>query len=294
MEKKTIKLRNGEEISYLEQGTGKKTLILIHGNFSSSLYYKPLLDRIPKDIKVYAPDLRGYGDSSYYRRITSLKDFATDIYYFMKELNILKANIVGWSLGGGVAMELAANYPDAVQRLILVNSTTHRGYPVYKKNEKGEQIVGSVYASADEMATDPIQVVPLLNAQKEKNFDLLSFIFEQTIYTVNKPTKEDNALWINESLKQRNLADADWALATLNMSNKHNFYNSGTNNIHKINCPVLHTWGTKDVTVPEYMVLENISALEDISKYIKYDECGHSPFVDKPDQITNDILNFID
>ena len=48
MEKRQVVLKSGEVIHYLEQGQGDKTLVLIHGNFSSSLYYLPLLERLPK------------------------------------------------------------------------------------------------------------------------------------------------------------------------------------------------------------------------------------------------------
>jgi len=132
-----------------------------------------------------------------------------------------------------------------------------------------------------------------LTAQVTKNFAVMSYIFAATIYTVNKPSEEDNKLWIDESLKQKNLVDADWALANFNMSDIHNFYNAGTQNINRIKCPVLHIWGTKDIVVPEYMVKENIKALEKNSKYIVYENCGHSPLVDVPDQLTKDILEFI-
>jgi pimeloyl-ACP methyl ester carboxylesterase len=293
MEKRNIVIKNGEVIYYLEQGQGDKTLILIHGNFSSSMHYTPLLDRLPKDMRVIAPDLRGYGDSSYYRRISSLADFADDIKLFMDAKQIEKAYIVGWSLGGGVALEFAAKYPKSVLKMILINSTTHRGYPIFKKGENGQFLVGQVYQSPEELGADPIQVVPLLNAQKDKNFPLMSFIFDQTIYTVKKPSVEDNTLWINESLKQRNLIDADWALANLNMSDQHNFYNAGTQSISKIKTEILHTWGDKDIVVPQYMVLENFKALEKYSKMVVYPNCGHSPLVDVPNELTKDILDFI-
>ena len=83
----------------------KKTLLLIHGNFSSSLFFTPMFDRLPKDIKVIAPDLRGFGDSTYYRRISSLNDLAEDLYLFMQAKDIKKVDVIGWSLGGGVALE---------------------------------------------------------------------------------------------------------------------------------------------------------------------------------------------
>jgi len=293
MEKKKVTLKNGEVIAYIDQGEGEKTIVLIHGNFSSSLHFSPLISRLPKNVRVLAPDLRGYGDSSYYRRISSLADLANDVHLFMEALEVKKAFVVGWSLGGGVALELAANHPKDVIKLVLINSTTHRGYPVFKKNELGQPLVGQVYESADELGRDQVQVVPLLEAQKNKNFAMMSYIFDLTIYTVSKPSAEDNKLWIDESLKQKNLIDADWALANLNMSDIHNFYNAGTQNINKIKCPILHTWGNKDIVVPEYMVKENVKALEKNSTLIVYENCGHSPLVDVPDQLTKDILNFI-
>lgn len=293
LEKRQVVLKNGEVIHYLEQGAGDKTLVLIHGNFSSSMHWTPLLERLPKTIRVIAPDLRGYGDSTYYRRITSLKDFADDICLFLQAKKVLKADFAGWSLGGGVALEFAAAYPQMVNKMILINSTTHRGYPVFKKGENNQMLLGQVYSSPEEMGQDPVQVIPLLEAQKNKNAAIMNWVFNTTIYTVNKPSAEDNQLWINESLKQRNLIDADWALANLNMSSQHNFYNAGTNNIQHVKCPILHTWGKKDIVVPEYMVLENFKALEKQSKLVVYEQCGHSPLVDVPDQLTKDILEFI-
>ena len=294
MIKKFIKLSNNEEYAYLEQGSGEKYLILVHGNFSSGMYFKPLLERLPKNIHVFTPDLRGFGDSSYNNQIMSLKDLALDLKIFMDELNIAKADILGWSLGGGVVMEFAAKYPDKVDKLILLNSTTHKGYPVFKKDATGQVKLGEVYSSREEMSLDPIQVKPLLTALENNNFDFVKYIFDLTIYTYSKPSEEDNKIYINESLKQRNLVDVDFALASLNMGKDHNLYHEGENIIADIKAPVLHVWGTYDKTVPEYMVLDNIKALEEQSTYVKFDECGHSPLVDKPEELTKTILSFIE
>ena len=294
MQKKQVTLKNGEVYHYLETGEGQKTVCLIHGNFSSSLHYLPLIERLPKNIRVLTPDLRGFGDSTYYNAITSLKDLADDLKLFLDALKVKSVDVIGWSLGGGVALEFAAHYPQMTNHLVLINSASHKGYPVFKKDENGQLKMGEVYQSKAEMATDPVQVSPLLIAQKNKDFETMSMIWSYTIYSVNKPSESDNKLWINESLKQRNLVDADWALANLNMSDQHNFYHQGTQNISRIKAPTLHIWGAKDIIVPEYMVLENIEALKDLSTYITYDDCGHSPLVDVPDQLSKDIINFIE
>ncbi len=51
MEKRSITLKNGEVYKYVEQGQGDQVLLLIHGNFSSSLHFTPLLERLPKTSK---------------------------------------------------------------------------------------------------------------------------------------------------------------------------------------------------------------------------------------------------
>ena len=226
MKKKTIKIGNGETYAYLEQGSGNQVLLLIHGNFSGSLYYKPLFDRLPRTIRVIAPDLRGYGDSSYENRFDTLATLATDLRLFLKALNIDKVDVVGWSLGGGVAMELTARH-NVVNKLILINSTTHKGYPIFKKNADLTPQIGVPYKSKEEMAEDPVQVKPVLDVLKTGNAALMSYIFEKTIYTYGKPQEEDNDVYIKETLKQRCLIDADWALANLNMGKEPSIYGKG-------------------------------------------------------------------
>jgi len=293
LKKKYVRLANDETYAYLEKGSGDKHLILVHGNFSSGVYYKPLLDRLPEDIHTFAIDMRGFGDSTYKKPVMSLKDLADDLNLFMKAMKIAEADIVGWSLGGGVVMEFAAHYPEQITSLVLIASTTYKGYPVFKKGENNQPLIGRVYSSRAEMANDPIQVKPLLDALKTQNLEFLKYIYNLTIYTYNKPSDEDNLLYLTDSLKQRNLVDVDFALASLNMGKDHNLYSPGQNTIDKIKCPVLHVWGSHDITVPEYMVLDNFKALEDVSTYVKFDQCGHSPLVDKPDELTKVILDFI-
>ena len=293
MEKKYIKLPNSETYAYVEKGHGNKHLVLVHGNFSSSLYYKPLIERLPDDIHVVDVDLRGFGDSSYLKPIDALKDFADDLLLFLDEMKIDRCDLVGWSLGGGVVMEFSAKYQDRVNNLILINSTTHKGYPVFKKDVNNQIKFGEVYASKAEMANDPVQVLPLKMALENKNFDFVKYIYDLTIYTFSKPKEEDNIIYINESLKQRNLVDVDYALATLNMGNDFNFYTNGEGTISNIKAPVLHFWGSHDIVVLESMVMDNFKALESQSVYIKLDQCGHSPLVDKPDELTKAIMDFI-
>lgn len=292
-EKKTVSLPNGETYHYIEQGTGPKTILLVHGNMSSSVHYHPMLMRIPNEFKVYAIDLRGFGDSTYVNRINHLKEFAEDLSLFMDRLHIKKASLVGWSTGGGIALEFASRYPSKTEKIVLIESTSHKGYPIFKKDSTGVPQIGVPYATKEEMALDPIQVAPAVKAMEDKNVPFMSWLWDQAIYTVHKPDPQEHIVYINETLKQRNLVDIDWALATLNMSNTKNVYVEGDGSIHNIKAPVLHIWSKKDLVVPNYMLNENVEALKDQSEVIIYEHSGHSPLVDVPDQLTLDILRFI-
>ena len=98
-------------------------------------------------------------------------------------------------------MELAANYPRLVKKLVLIASTTHKGYPVYKKDAKGNQLVGECYASPEEMAKDPVQVAPLLGIMATQNVE---FMKQALGALASSPIpNEELTLYAKESLKQK-------------------------------------------------------------------------------------------
>lgn len=291
--KKTIKLSNDETLSYIEQGDkNNKTLLLVHGNFSSGKQFARAIKNLSPHFHILAPDMRGFGDSTYHHRITSLKELADDLNLFLEALNVSKAFVLGWSLGGGVVMEMAAHYPDKVEKLVLVASTTHKGYPVYKKDANMQPMLGQIYQSPEEMGTDPVQVLPLLTAQKNQDFEAMGLAFG-AMYLV-KPDPEEAKVNTLEALKQKNLIDADWAISRINMSSEDSAYSKGENTITNIKCPVLHLWGMNDIWLaPEYMTLDNFLALNSQSTLIRYPNCGHIIFIDKEVESTNDIVKFL-
>lgn len=292
MKRKTLKIKNGETISYIDQGEGKKVLVLIHGNTSSSVFYKPMLELMPRNIRIIAPDLRGFGNSSYESRYDSLKELAEDINELLIQLGIKHFDVAGWSLGGGVAMELVLMNNNA-EKLILISSTTHKGYPLYQKDANMQPIIGKAYESKEAMSKDPLQVLPLLQIIETNNIEMMKMIFNATIYTESKPSEEDQNLYASEALKERSLVDADWAISSLNLSAEPNAYAKGNNAYKDITIPVLHILGDNDLLVPESMLEDNVSTLLGNSKVLRYDKCSHSPFVDKPTEITKDVLDFI-
>ncbi len=288
MEKKFVSIGT-ETLAYLDEGQGP-VVVMVHGNMSSSIHYEPLITRIKDKYRCIAVDLRGFGDSSYNNRFDTLEELADDVNALTEALGIDSYYLVGWSNGGGVGLRLCAKYPEKVKKFFDIEGAGLKGYPVYKK--ENYKSTGEPYASKEEMATDPIQVVPALNCFAKGDAAMMTSIWDATIYTVNKPTREQNDLWMSETLKQRNLVDLDWALANFNMSDEYTPYGKGDGSIKNIKCPVMLTMGEKDIIVPDYMVLDNYNALGSLAALLPYENCGHSPMVDCPDRLAEDVCNF--
>lgn len=279
-----------ETLAYLDEGQGE-VVLMIHGNMSSSVHYAPLISRISNHYRCIAVDLRGFGDSSYNQRFDSLAELADDVALLLEKLGIPSVYLVGWSNGGGVGLQLCARHPHLVKKFFAIEGAGLKGYPLYQKDDKF-QSTGKAYPNKEAMAADPMQVGPVLRILDNQDSATMTAIWDATIYTVNKPSREDNEVWMAETLKQRNLVDLDWALANLNMSDEFTPYGPGDGSIHNIVCPVALTMGEKDIVVPDYMVLDNYNALGSLATLLPYENCGHSPMVDCPDRLAQDVLHF--
>ena len=283
LEKKFVVLPNKETYAYLDQGEGE-IFLLIHGNLSSSLHFLPLFNRM-KNVRLVAPDMRGFGDSSYINSFSSLLELAKDVKMFADVVGISGAHVVGWSTGGGVGFELAAKYAEFVKSLFIIEGVGYNGYPLLKKKADGTY---EPFATREELADDPA-VKPLAASLVEKNESFMNMIWEASIYTGNKPSPEENKIYIAETLKQRNLIDTDLALAKFNMSGEHNGYTKGSGDIGNIRCPVAFTCGELDLLIPPATSRANAAVISG-SKLLEYQKCGHSPMVDCPDRLVADIL----
>lgn len=105
-------------LNFIEKGTGD-ILILLHGNGESNKYFIHQIDFFSSRYKVIAIDTRGHGESLRGDAPFTLDQFAEDLHNFMLEQKIRKANILGFSDGGNIALLFALKYPDHVSKLIL-------------------------------------------------------------------------------------------------------------------------------------------------------------------------------
>jgi len=112
---------HGHEVAYRRAGDGP-ALLLIHGIAGSSRAWSEAMSLLAEDFTVVAPDLIGHGESAKPTGDCSLGAYASGLRDLLAVLGINRATLVGHSLGGGIAMQLAYQHPECCERLVLVDS----------------------------------------------------------------------------------------------------------------------------------------------------------------------------
>ena len=121
---------NGIELAYQVFGEGKP-LILLHGGFGSVEMFGPNVDALAAGRRVIGVDLQSHGRSPAVDRPMRFETMAADIAALIRHLGLEKADVMGFSLGGGVALRTAIQHPDVVDRVVLVSTPFRRAgwYP---------------------------------------------------------------------------------------------------------------------------------------------------------------------
>src|SRR5215813_5839973 len=110
------------KLHYLKAGAGQKTLVLIHGFGDTSHMWIPLFDDFGKEYTIIAPDMRGLGESSRPAAGYDKKTISSDIHELVKSLGYQKIDLVGHDIGLMVAYAYAAQYPNEVEKLALLEA----------------------------------------------------------------------------------------------------------------------------------------------------------------------------
>ncbi|NQT61813.1 MAG: alpha/beta hydrolase [Candidatus Marinimicrobia bacterium] len=115
----------------LMSGSTKGTpVIFLHGNFTAATYWEENMVNLPEEFWAIAPDLRGYGwsEDKAIDATRGFSDWSDDLQALYLALNIEKAHIVGWSLGGGVVYRFMADHPEMVLSATLVSPVSPYGF----------------------------------------------------------------------------------------------------------------------------------------------------------------------
>lgn len=140
------------EIHGSGHGTGQP-LVLIHGGLGSTGMFDPIVPAVSKGREVIAVDLQAHGRTADIDRPMSYEAMADDLAALITYLKIEKADVMGYSVGGEVALRMAIQHPDVVRKLVIVSATFRRdGW--YPEIVAGMTQMGP--ASAEQMKQTPM------------------------------------------------------------------------------------------------------------------------------------------
>ncbi len=113
---------NGINLYYETHGTGQP-MVLLHGGLGSGEMFGPILPVLAERHQVITVDLQGHGRTADIDRPLDVRLMADDIAALIDHLGLGEADVVGYSLGGGVALQVAAKYPAKVRRLVVTSAS---------------------------------------------------------------------------------------------------------------------------------------------------------------------------
>jgi pimeloyl-ACP methyl ester carboxylesterase len=162
-------LVNGLNLYYESHGTGEP-LILLHGGLGATEMFGEVLPLLSKTRRVIAVDLQAHGRTADIDRPMTFEAMADDIAALMKHLEIERADVMGYSLGGGVALRIAVRHPDMVRKLVLV-SIAFKLDGWYPEIVSGMAHVGA--GSAEAMKQTPMYLLYARIAPKPADWPVL-------------------------------------------------------------------------------------------------------------------------
>src|SRR6185436_3563731 len=112
---------NGINLYYETHGSGRP-MILLHGGLGSGEMFGPILPALTANHQVIAPDLQGHGRTADIDRPLDVRLLADDIAALIRHLELDKPDLVGYSLGGGVALLTALKYPELVGKVVVASA----------------------------------------------------------------------------------------------------------------------------------------------------------------------------
>ena len=185
---------NGLSLYYETHGTGRP-LILLHGGLGSGEMFGPLLPTLSEDHQVIVPDLQGHGRTADIDRPLDIRLMADDVAALINHLGLDRPDVVGYSLGGGVALQTAIKYPHLVRRLVAASANIRRD-AIYPEMLGQQAQVGA--AAAEYMKDTPMYQLYQRVAPRPEDFPRLldkigaamakDFDFTKEVRDVQVPT----------------------------------------------------------------------------------------------------------
>ena len=119
-------LVNGVDMYWERRGHGGVPVVVVHGGYGTTSGIAGTLDALAVDREVVAVELQGHGHTADIDRPFSWEAFGDDLGELIAALALERADLLGWSLGGGAALRCAIQHPERVRRLVVVSAPCRR------------------------------------------------------------------------------------------------------------------------------------------------------------------------
>jgi pimeloyl-ACP methyl ester carboxylesterase len=160
---------NGINFYYETHGSGRP-MVLLHGGLGSGEMFGPVLPALAANHQVIVVDLQGHGRTADIDRPIDVRLMADDIAALIDHLGLDRPDVVGYSLGGGVALHTAAKYPAKVGRLVVASANI-RPEAIYPEMREQQAQVGA--AAAEFMTDTPMYQLYQRVAPRPEDFPML-------------------------------------------------------------------------------------------------------------------------
>jgi pimeloyl-ACP methyl ester carboxylesterase len=260
---------DGTSINYVDMGEGDGTpVLLVHGLAGQWQNWLENIPRISQERRVLALDLPGHGESADTPGETSIQGYARTVDGFLNALGVERAHLVGNSMGGFVASELAIQFPSRVERLVLVSAagisnTSFYRAPAMTFGRIAQALTTATAARHQSLARRPItRHMALALVARHPARLKPDLAWEGLMKGAGKPSFHD-------ALR-----------ANLEYDFRHR--------LSEIEVPTLVVWGAKDAVISVHDAAEFERLIDDARKVVMEDT-GHVPMLERPTAF-NDLL----
>jgi pimeloyl-ACP methyl ester carboxylesterase len=260
----------GRQVRVVRRGAGPG-VVLLHG-FASSIYtWKDVLPVLAQGHDVVALDFPGFGGSEAPRDL-SFDEYPRIVIELVDQLGLARATIVGNSMGGAVAAVVAAERPERVERLVLVDAA---GFRMQEKSRPW-----------------PIRLVGLrpVSALLER-LPLRRMLVEASLRQVFFDRRHVTAERIDEYLEPALRPGAPAAIRSL-LASRAARPQAVEEALARVSAPTLVVWGREDAWIP-VADAERFRAALPGSRVVVLDGCGHLPQEERPAEVARLIAEFL-
>jgi pimeloyl-ACP methyl ester carboxylesterase len=262
----------GSEVNYVEMGEGPP-LVLVHGLSGAWQNWLEQIPRLSESHRVIAPDLPGFGGSPMPPWEISIPAYGRFLRDFCERLGIERCSLVGNSMGGFIATEVAIADPERVEKLVLVSAA---GITWARARREPMMMIGRVGQAALPLALR-------LQLSGIRRPGLRKRAFQGVFHSPGALRRE--VLWENltPAMSSPGYLDAITNLVGYDIRDR----------LEEIEVPTLIVWGRNDRVVPVPAALSYKKRIGDNAELVIFDRCGHVPQLERPVRFNRLLERFL-